>query len=153
MNKENDWSDYKDDDYDFMYNKERGSDFKLTFLNQMLEGTQLKLNGKFTKSITKKKNMPIILNSNYMPHMLYKNKSIYELEPTLNRLYIIYVDKNRQGHIISSSYTMNVKDYEEKFIYYGNMDMYEDLLKMNMRMNTKISIHLYDMLRIVVKMV
>ncbi|KAG2223611.1 hypothetical protein INT45_001693 [Circinella minor] len=35
MNKENDWSDYKDDDYDFMYNEEMGSDFKLTFLNQM----------------------------------------------------------------------------------------------------------------------
>ena len=68
MNKENNWSDYKDADYDFMYNEETGSDFKLAFLNHLLEGTQLKLNGKFTKLITKKKHMPIILNSNYMPH-------------------------------------------------------------------------------------
>ncbi|KAG2211330.1 hypothetical protein INT45_012545 [Circinella minor] len=64
MNKKNDWSDYKDDDYDFMYNEETGSDFKLIFLNQILEGTQLKLN-----------------------------------------------------------------DYENKFMYYENMDMYEDLYK------------------------
>jgi len=28
MSKENDWSDYNDTDYDFMYNEETGADFK-----------------------------------------------------------------------------------------------------------------------------
>jgi hypothetical protein len=116
MSKENDWSDYNDKDYDFMYNEETGADYKLTFLNQLLEGTRTKLNGKYVKSITKKKNMPMILNSNYMPHMLYKNTSLYNLAPTLNRMYIIYVDKLRRGHIIWNPEIMHIDDYAALFM-------------------------------------
>jgi hypothetical protein len=116
MSKENDWSDYNDNDYDFMYNEETGADYKLTFLNQLLEGTRTKLNGKYVKSITKRKNMPMILNSNYMPHMLYKNTSLYDLAPTLNRMYIIYVDKQRRGHIIWNPEIMDIEAYASLFM-------------------------------------
>lgn len=65
------------------------------------------------------------MNSNYMPHMLYKNTNYYELEPTLNRMYIIYVDKNKQGHIIWNPNTMTINDYIKKFDCIS-MECYED---------------------------
>lgn len=128
MPKNNDWSDWSDKDYDFMYNEETAADFSLTFLNQMLEGTRTKLNGKFVKSIIKKKNVPIILNSNHMPHMIYKNTDPYTLNATLQRMYIIYVDSNKNGHIIWNPNTMNVEQYISKFIN-GQypMDSYDNL--------------------------
>ncbi|CAO3698649.1 unnamed protein product [Rhizopus stolonifer] len=130
MSKDNDWSDYSDDNYDFMYNEETGADFKLTFLNQLLEGTRLKLNGKYVKTSIKKKNMLIILNSNYMPHMVYKNTGLYALEPTLNRLYIIYVDRNRKGHIIWNPDVMTINDYANLFVNNPiGMESYDSLFE------------------------
>jgi hypothetical protein len=99
-----------------MYNEETGADLKLTFLNQLLEGTRTKLSGKYVKSITKRENMPMILNSSYMPRMLYKNTSLYDLAPTLNRMYIIYVDKQRRGHIIWNPEIMDIEAYASLFM-------------------------------------
>lgn len=128
MPKNNDWSDWTDNDFDFMYNEETAADFSLTFLNQMLEGTRTKLNGKFVKSIIKKKNVPVILNSNHMPHMVYKNTDPYTLNATLQRMYIIYVDHDKQGHIIWNPNTMSIDQYISKFMNEGyTMDSYEYL--------------------------
>lgn len=57
------------------------------------------------------------MNSNYMPHMLYKNTDLYSLSPTLARMYIIYVDKETyKGHIIWNPNTMTINDYAQKFM-------------------------------------
>lgn len=117
MPKNNDWFEWNDDYYDFMYCEETHADFQLTFLNQLLEGTEQKLNGKGVNNIHKNKNVPVILNSNYMPHMVYKNTDLYSLSPLLTRIYIIYVDKiNYKGHIIWNPNTMTLDDYAQKFV-------------------------------------
>lgn len=57
------------------------------------------------------------MNSNYMPHMLYKNTDLYSLSPTLARIYNIYVDKETyKGHIIWNPNTMTINDYAQKFM-------------------------------------
>jgi hypothetical protein len=51
-----------------------------------------------------------------MPHMLYKNTSLYDIAPTLNRIYIIYVDKQKRGQIIWNSEIMDIEDYASLFM-------------------------------------
>jgi hypothetical protein len=48
--------------------------------------------------------------------MLYKNTSLYDLPPTLNRIYIIYVDKEKRGHIIWNPEIMDIEDYDSLFM-------------------------------------
>lgn len=122
MPKNKDWADWDDNNIDFVYSEETHADYSLTFLNQMLEGTEIKLEGKFVNNITKNKNVPFILNSNYMPHMVYKNTDLYSLTPTLSRMYIIYVDSKYNGHIIWNPNTMTTQDYADKFMN-NNIDM------------------------------
>lgn len=140
MPKNIDWADWNDDSYDFMYSEETGADYSLTFLNQLLEGTEIKLNGKCVNNIKKEKNIPIILNSNYMPHMVYKNTDLYSLSPLLARTYIIYVDKtNYKGHIIWNPNTMKLNDYANLFINNPIDIMAYDLLFENKFENESIS--------------
>ncbi|KAG0905224.1 hypothetical protein G6F33_012335 [Rhizopus arrhizus] len=45
MPKNKDWADWDDDNIDFVYSEETHADYPLTFLNQMLEGSEIKLEG------------------------------------------------------------------------------------------------------------
>lgn len=140
MPKNTDWADWDDNSFDFMYSEETGADYSLTFLNQLLEGTEIKLNGKFVNNIKKEKNIPIILNSNHMPHMVYKNTDLYSLSPLLARTYIIYVDKtNYKGHIIWNPNTMTISDYANLFLNNPIDIMAYDLLFENKFENESIS--------------
>lgn len=114
--KDNNWSDYNDNNYDFMYFEEYQGELMIRDINQLLEGTKIRLNAKYTKSIIKNKNMPIIINSNYLPHEAYNKVDKEKLGLLLNRIYVIYVDKTGKGHIIWNPKTNKLDEYDNSLI-------------------------------------
>lgn len=112
--KDNDWAGYNDKNFDFMYFEEYQGEMTIRDLNQLLEGTEMKLRGRYEKVIIKNKNMPILINSNYLPHEAYNKVDPQRLQYLLNRIIVIKVEENRQGHIVWNPDINTFKDYDFK---------------------------------------
>jgi hypothetical protein len=120
---ENDWAGYGDGLYDFMYFDEYEGEVPMKTLNLLLEGTYMNLRAKFSVKVVKNENLPILINSNHLPHELYKNRTRGQLNALLQRMYILYVDPQRNGHIIWNPRRHTLADYEFDFNCTDNCQM------------------------------
>lgn len=127
--KDNNWADYDDKTHDFMYFEEYQGELMIRDMNQLLEGTKMRLNAKYTKSIVKNCNKPIFINSNYMPHEAYNKADRNKINLLLKRLYVIYVDKSGKGHIVWKP-DNNINKYDSSLICMDD-DMMEDYINRN----------------------
>lgn len=84
----NDFTGYDDDSFDFAYVDEFKGQLSLTFLNEWLQGSPMKLNTKYG-GVFKRKNLPTFILSNFPPKGCYKNVSDEALEPFLVRINVI----------------------------------------------------------------
>lgn len=98
--KDNDWSGYNDEYYDSIYFEEFCGETTIQFMNQLLEGSEMKLRAKYEKQVHKNKNLPIFINSNLLPHEAYHNVNDGKLNTLLTRINIIYIDNNRKAYHI-----------------------------------------------------
>jgi len=81
-----------DNEYDFAYIDEFKGQLKIQFLNEFLQGSYMRLPGKYIAGgVVKSKNIPVIILSNFTPGEVYKNKTLQELEPLLERLVVIHL--------------------------------------------------------------
>lgn len=79
-----------DNEYDFAYIDEFKGQLKIQFLNQFLQGSIMRLPGKYVAGgRVKNINIPVFILSNFTPAEVYKNKTLQELEPLLERLQVI----------------------------------------------------------------
>lgn len=88
MPKNNYWNDYSDEAYDFAYIDEFKGQLTVTFLNEFLQGSPMKLRGRYN-DVIKKKNLPVFILSNFDPYGCYENFKSGELDPLVGRLHII----------------------------------------------------------------
>lgn len=100
--KNNDWNGYDDNLYDFIYFEEYNGENTIQFMNQLLEGTRMNLNVKCHEQYIKNKHLPIFINSNKLPHEAYHNVDPNRLNLLLQRIYVIYLDKKHNAHLIWS---------------------------------------------------
>lgn len=75
--------------YDFAYIDEFHGQLSITFLNQFLQGSLLKMNVK-GRSAIKRENIPVFILSNFPPDRAWKNISDVSLNALLSRLHIIF---------------------------------------------------------------
>lgn len=86
----NDFAEWDDDRYDFAYIDEFKGQLTIQFLNMFLQGSKMRLPGKYViGGKLKNKNVPIFILSNYTPEEVYHKKSARDLEPLLTRLRVI----------------------------------------------------------------
>ena len=89
MPKNNYWNDWDDDAYDFAYIDEYKGQLPITLLNEFLQGSPMKLNGRYA-DVEKRKNLPVFILSNFDPIGAYKNLTKTEIDPLIERLHIIF---------------------------------------------------------------
>ena len=90
--KNDDFTKYDDDAYDFCYIDEFKGQIPITFLNDFLQGTPMHLNAKFGMR-EKKKNLPVFILSNFDPIGAYKNSAKTEIDPLISRLHIVFTSQ------------------------------------------------------------
>lgn len=76
--------------YDFAYIDEFHGQLSITFLNQFLQGTLLRMNVK-GRSVTKMDNIPVFILSNFPPERAWKNIQLVSQHSLLERLHIIFM--------------------------------------------------------------
>lgn len=81
---------YEDNLYDLIIFDEFKAQFKLTTMNQLLDGSQVRLHVR-GGHVMKRQNLPIIVFSNYSPRQCYPNISDEELDTILSRLTVVEV--------------------------------------------------------------
>lgn len=84
-----DHCEWDDDSYDFAYIDEFHGQLSITFLNQFLQGSELKMNVK-GRSTYKRKNIPTFILSNFSPDQAWKNVHNVSLDSLKTRVHIIY---------------------------------------------------------------
>lgn len=84
-----DHCEWDDDLYDFAYVDEFHGQLSITFLNQFLQGSALKMNVK-GRSTYKRVNIPTFILSNFSPETAWKNVSPVSLHSLKTRLHILY---------------------------------------------------------------
>lgn len=84
-----DHCEWEDGVYDFAYVDEFHGQLSITFLNQFLQGSALKMNVK-GRSTYKRTNIPTFILSNFSPDRAWKNVSAVSLDSLNTRLHIIY---------------------------------------------------------------
>lgn len=89
MPKNNYWNDWEDDAYDFAYIDEFKGQLPITLLNEFLQGSPVKLRGRYT-DVQKRKNLPVFILSNFDPYGCYENCKKSEVDPLVERLHIIF---------------------------------------------------------------
>lgn len=82
------YNDWTDDAFDFAYIDEFKGQISITFLNEWLQGSEMKLPGRYMDN-TKKQNIPTFILSNFDVINCYKNVTFSEVEPLILRLHII----------------------------------------------------------------
>jgi len=88
---DNNWYDDYTDDYDIAVMDEFVGQKTINFLNQFLEGAQMKLNRRNIFPYVKKKNIPVIIMSNFTPKECFHNKELQCLDALLTRLLVVEV--------------------------------------------------------------
>lgn len=89
MPKNNYWNDWDDDAYDFAYIDEYKGQLPITLLNEFLQGSKMKLQGRYS-DVEKNRNIPVFILSNFDPIGAYKNSAKTEVDPLISRLHIIF---------------------------------------------------------------
>lgn len=89
--KNDDFTRYDDDAYDFCYVDEFKGQIPITFLNDFLQGSPMHLNAKFGNR-EKNKNLPCFILSNFDPIGAYKNSAKTEIDPLISRVHIIFTE-------------------------------------------------------------
>lgn len=84
----NDFSMYNDDAFDFAYIDEFEGSLTLVFLNLWLQGDHQHLNTK-GGSVQKSKNLPTFILSNLTPAQVYKNVTQWQINALYTRLFVI----------------------------------------------------------------
>lgn len=98
----NDFAEWEDDRYDFAYIDEFKGQLTIQFLNMFLQGSKMRLPGKYViGGKLKNKNVPIFILSNYTPEEVYHKKSARDLEPLLTRLRIIELKSFNDYRVIT----------------------------------------------------
>lgn len=121
---EENWEDYSNKYTNFIHFEEYKGEKTVRFLNKLLEGTKMPLKIKGKSRTIKDKNIPIFIKSNYLPHEAYNNIDDNTLNLLLQRIYVIYLDENRQGHVIWNPKTDNfIKDYNKTLECMDNSQM------------------------------
>jgi len=88
---ENFYDFYDDDSYDLIVVDEFKGQKTIQDINRWLDGQNMTIRMKGRQSL-KYKNLPIIIVSNFPPHIVYRNKfEKGELEPFTSRLYVVEV--------------------------------------------------------------
>lgn len=99
----NDFAEWEDDRYDFAYIDEFKGQLTIQFLNMFLQGSKMRLPGKYViGGKLKNKNVPIFILSNYTPEEVYHKKSARDLEPLLTRLKVIELKSFNDYEIITT---------------------------------------------------
>jgi len=84
---EEDWmDDYNDDDFDLIVMEEFRGQKMVTWMNKFIDGQVVPLRRKGQSAYLKKKNLPVIILSNYSLSGAYKNSSEEKLAPLSRRL-------------------------------------------------------------------
>jgi len=100
----NDFANWNDELYDFAYIDEFKGQLTIQFLNLFLQGSTMTLPGKYVAGgRIKKKNLPIFILSNYSPEQVYHKKSVFDLEPLLCRLRVIFLNSFKDYEIRSEA--------------------------------------------------
>lgn len=89
MPKNNYWNDYCDDAYDFAYIDEFKGQLPMTLLNEFLQGSPMKLRGRYA-DVQKRKNLAVFILSNFDPYGCYENCKKSEVDPLVERLHIVF---------------------------------------------------------------
>lgn len=111
MDEEN-WDGYNDKYINYIEFEEYKGEKTIRFLNRLLEGTKMPLKVKGRDRVIKNKNIPIFIKSNYLPHEAYSKVDENTINLLLQRIYIIYLDKNKKAHLIWNPKTdIFKKDY------------------------------------------
>jgi len=99
-----DFARYSDDAYDFCYIDEFKGQLTIQFLNEFLQGSKMFLPGKYVVGgVTKNRNLPVFILSNYLPSQVYHKKSEYDLAPLVSRLNIFELTDYHQYQIINDN--------------------------------------------------
>jgi len=86
----NDFAEWDDSRYDFAFIDEFKGQLTIQFLNMFLQGSKMRLPGKYViGGKLKNRNIPIFILSNYTPEEVYHKKTSRDLEPLLTRLRVI----------------------------------------------------------------
>lgn len=83
------WDRYDDELYDLILFDEFKGQVTITKLNQILSGDHMFLSRRGQPPYLKKKNLPVLILSNYMPHEAYTNCSHLSVQPLVDRLTVI----------------------------------------------------------------
>lgn len=89
MPKNNYWNDWLDGAYDFAYIDEFKGQLPITLLNEFLQGSPMKLRGRYS-DVQKENNLPVFILSNFDPYGCYDKCTRSEIEPLAERVHIIY---------------------------------------------------------------
>jgi hypothetical protein len=125
MDEEN-WEGYNDKYINYIEFEEFKGEKTIRFLNRLLEGTKMPLKVKGRDRVIKNKNIPVFIKSNYLPHEAYSKVDHNTINLLLQRIYVIYLDKNKKAHLIWNPKTDTFKnDYNFELNCLNNEQMEE----------------------------
>lgn len=123
---EENWEGYNDKYINYIEFEEYKGEKTIRFLNRLLEGTKMPLKVKGRDRVIKNKNIPVFIKSNYLPHEAYSKVDPNTINLLLQRIYIIYLDKNKKAHLIWNPKTDSFKnDYNFELCCLNNKQMEE----------------------------
>lgn len=121
----NDFAEWDDLRYDFAYIDEFKGQLTIQFLNMFLQGSKMRLPGKYViGGKLKDKNLPIFILSNYTPEEVYHKKSSRDLEPLLTRLKVIELKSFNDYQVI----TEPIRDTNGSPLFITDLYCDEDLV-------------------------
>ena len=93
MPREDWYDDYDDTKYDLIVMDEFKGQRTVQFLNQFLQGSKMPLKRKGISGVLKRKNLPVIILSNYSPEQVYRNVDSMCIKALETRLEVIEVTR------------------------------------------------------------
>jgi len=83
------WDRYDDELYDMILFDEFKGQITITKLNQILSGDYVSISKRGQPPYLKKKNLPVVILSNYTPHEAYNHQNPLSLQPLVDRLEVL----------------------------------------------------------------